>query len=117
MKIAVQGSKNFSDYNIFLRAMRTALYSMKPEDKTIELYPLGTHIVNNMAIGFSNIAEDELRPRGIKISCHQRPSSWGEKNVKEFDYIAYFCKPGEPFSKLVDLADELELNPGVYSYE
>jgi len=117
MKIAVQGSKSFSDYNIFLRAMRTALYSMSEDDKAIELYPLGPHIVNNMAIGFANITEDSLRPRGIKISCHQRPAGWAEKNVKDFDYIAYFCKPGEPFSRLVDLADELEMNPAVYSYE
>lgn len=117
MRIAVQGSKNFSDYNIFLRAMRTALYAMPEDDNVIEIYALGPVTVNNMAIGFSNVSEDSLRGRGIKISCHKRPEKWGEDNISTIDYLAYFCKPGDSYSKLVHLADKLDMNPGVYSYE
>ena len=116
MRIAVQGSSTFSDYTIFLRAMRTALYSMDAEDKEIMLYSIGPVRLNNMALEFSNVSEDSLRGRGIKISCRKMPSSWIKDNIKSIDYFAYFCKPGDPVSSLVDLADESDVSAAVYSY-
>lgn len=116
MKIAVQGSKTFSDYTIFLRAMRTALYSMEKGDKEITIYSAGPVALNNLALEFSNVSENGLRGRGIKISCRKMPSSWLTDNIKTIDYVAYFCTPGEAVSSLVDLADSLEIDAAVYSY-
>lgn len=116
MKIAVLGSKNFDDYTIFLRAMRTALYSMDEADREIELYPVGRR-VGQFAIGFANTTEDSLRGRGIKISCRKRPHEWLASNMHDMDYFAFFKKPGEPTSKLVDLADDNNVEAQIYEFK
>lgn len=115
MKIAVQGTKNFSDYNIFLRAMGTALSQMG-NDKTLEIYAAGPVNLNQMAIGYSNVSEDGFRGRGMSISCHKRPLSWFENNLKDMDHFAFFKKPGEPDSKLFKQADEM-LGANAFLYE
>lgn len=116
MKIAVQGTRNFNDYVIFLRAMRTALSTMDDNDKVIELYPVG-RIVGNFAQEFSNISENSLRGRGIKISCHKRPYGWLEDNMHEIDYFAFFKVPGERTAPTVDLADSFGVEAQIYEYK
>lgn len=116
MIVAVQGSKSFSDYTIFLRAMRTALYSMDSSDKEIIIWAAGPVKVNNMALEFSNISEDSLRARGIKIQTRRIPESLLKDKMKDVGYLAFFSKPGEPVSKMVDLADKLGVDAGVYTY-
>lgn len=49
MIIAVQGTKSFKDYAIFLRAMTTALASMKEGDKDIFIYSSGPATTNSHA--------------------------------------------------------------------
>lgn len=117
MKIAVQGSNSFSDYTIFLRAMRTALSSMSSEDKTVELYAVGPVRVNQMAQEFSNVSEDGFRGRGMKISCRKMPQSWLRDNMKDMNTFAYFKRPGEKISDLVDLADDLGVDANIYEYK
>lgn len=115
MKIAVQATKNFEDYTIFLRAMGTALSRMG-NDKSLEIYAAGPVNLNQMAIGYSNISEDGFKARGMKISCHKRPLGWFEKNLEEIQHFAFFKKPGEPNSKLFDQADAL-LKENAFLYE
>jgi hypothetical protein len=117
MKIAVQGSNTFSDYAIFMRAMRTALYSMDKNDKEVILYAVGPIRVNQMAQEFSNVSEDGFRARGRKISCRRMPQSWLESNMSDINYFAFFKKPGERVSPLVKLADELKVDAQIYEYE
>ena len=116
MIVAVQGSKGFSDYTIFLRAMRTALYTMGPEDKEITILSAGPVRVNNMSLEFSNVSENGLRARGIKIQSRRIPESALKDKMSDVDYFAFFSKPGEPVSKMVDLADKLGVDAGVYTY-
>lgn len=115
MKIAVQGSKSFDDYNVFLRAMGTALSRMG-EDKSFEIYAAGPVNLNNMAIGYANISEDGFRGRGMTVSCHKRPLSWFEKNLEEMEHFAFFKKPGEENSQLFAQADKL-LKENAFLYE
>ena len=116
MIVAVQGSKGFSDYTIFLRAMRTALYSMDDKDKDITILSAGPVKVNNMALEFSNVSENGLRARGIRIQTRRVPESLLKDKMKDVGYFAFFSKPGEPVSKMVEIADNLGVSAGVYTY-
>lgn len=116
MIIAIQGTKNFSDYNVFLRAMGTALSMMSKEDKEILIYSAGPAIINSMGIEFSNVSERGLKARGIKIRFNPVPASWVKSNIHDIDYLAYFSKPKEPVSDLVELADAKDIEVGVYRF-
>lgn len=116
MILAVQGSHKFEDYNIFLRAMYTGLATIKDEDREIYLYSAGPYRVNNMAKEFANVSENSLRARGIKIQARRVSHLWLADNMKFMDYFAFFSKPGEPISKLVNLADELGVEAQVYTF-
>ena len=116
MILAVQGSNSFSDYNIFLRAMYTALHTMAEDDKEIFVYTAGPVKVNNMALEFCNITENSLKARGIRIQTRRITRQWVEDNMEHIDYFAFFSKPGEPMSKLVDLADEHGVEAQVYTF-
>ena len=76
MKIGLQGSKNFSDYSVFMRAMNRALRQMPEGDKSVILYAVGGVRLNALALGFSNASEDGFAGRGMSIEFRQRPSSW-----------------------------------------
>lgn len=116
MLMAVQGTNRFDDYNVFMRAMYTALHTMKDTDKEIYIYSAGPVKVNNMALEFSNITESSLKARGIRIQTRRVTTKWLEDNMNSIDYLAFFSKPGEPFSKLVDVADSHKVEAQVYSY-
>lgn len=116
MILAVQGSHKFEDYNIFLRSMLTGLGTMHEDDKEIYIYSAGPYKVNSMAQEFSNKSEDSLRARGIKIQVRRVNHRWLRDNMKLVNYFAFFSKPGEPISDLVDLADELKVEAQVYTF-
>jgi hypothetical protein len=65
---------------------------------------------------FVNVSERSLKARGIKIRLIKVPPKWIEQNITTIDYFAFFSKPKEPVSKLVDLADAKDVNVGVYRY-
>ena len=116
MIVAIQGSKNFEDYNVFLRAMGVAL-SMLPEgDTDILVSSAGPLNINNMAMEFVNISERSLKARGIKIKLIKVPPSWIKENIHNIGYFAYFSKPKESVSDLVDLAEAKDVEVGVYRY-
>jgi len=116
MIIGIQGTKGFSDYNVFLRAMGTALSMMPKEDSDISIYSSGPAGINSMALEFCNISERSLKARGIRIRFNRIPVSWIRSNIHEIDYFAYFSKPKEPLSDLVDLAEAKDVEVGVYRF-
>jgi len=116
MMVAIQGTRNFEDYSVFLRAMGTAMSAMGSEDTEINIFSAGPFKVNAMAIEFANISERSLKARGKKIRVVKVPPSWIEQNIHSIDYFAFFSKPKEPVSNLVDLADAKDVQVGVYRY-
>lgn len=116
MIIAIQGTKSFSDYTIFLRAMGTAMSDLKPEDKEILIYSAGPYQINAMGMEFSNVSERSLKARGIKIRFNKVPPSWLKQNITDIDYFAFFSKPKEPVSDIVTLAENKDIEIGIYRY-
>jgi hypothetical protein len=94
MMVVIQGTRTFTDYNVFLRAMGTALSMMEDGDKQVNIYSAGPSNINSMGLEVSNISD----------------------NLNDSDYIAYFCKPKEPVSDIVDLAEARDLELGIYRF-
>lgn len=116
MKIAIQGTSRFDDYNIFLRSMFTALKHIKKNDKEIILYSMGPRRVNQMVYEFSNVSERGMKARGFKIKRLKVMPSWVEENISDMDYFIFLSKPKEPLPKLFELAESMDLEVGVYRY-
>lgn len=116
MIIAVQGTKSFDDYTIFLRAMGTAMSILPEGDKEIYVYSAGPAHVNAMGMEFTNISERSLKARGIKIKFIKVPPSWIRENISSIGYFAFFSKPKESLSDLVILAENKDIEVGVYRY-
>jgi hypothetical protein len=116
MIVAIQGSKNFNDYNVFLRAMGVALSSLPEGDTDILFASAGPLNINNMGMEFTNISERSLKARGINIRLIKVPPTWIKNNINSIGYFAYFSKPKEPLSELVDLAEAKDIEVGVYRY-
>ena len=116
MIVGIQGTKNFNDYTIFLRAMGTALASMGDLDNEITVYSAGPMQINKFAMEFTNITERSIRARGKKIKLVKIPPSWLLENMEKLDYLAYFSKPKEPLPKLIEKAESHNVDVGVYRY-
>jgi hypothetical protein len=116
MIVAIQGSRNFNDYQIFLRAIGSAMSSMKEDDDEILIYSAGVSQTNMFAQEFVNISERSLKARGKKIKLFKIPPSWISKNIHSIDYFIYLCRPKESLSDLVNLADSKDVEVGVYRY-
>lgn len=116
MKVAIQGTRNFDDYAVFLRAIGTALSDLSIEDKEFIIYSAGPAHINEMGMEFSNISERSLKARGIKIKFVKVPPSWIKENIYEISYFAFFSKPKEPVSDLVDYAEAKDISVGIYRY-
>lgn len=116
MNIVVQGTKEFSDYNIFLRAMGVALSNLSKEDNKVNLYSLGPAQINSYTAEFSNRSENSLKQRGIKIRFHRVPISFVEENMEYIDYFAFLSNEKDKASKL---AAKMQLNGvevGIFKY-
>jgi hypothetical protein len=116
MIVGVQGTRTFSDYNIFLRAMGTALSMLTEEDEEFLIYAAGPANINSMSLEFSNISERSLKARGIKIRTYKVPPRWIKENITSMDYFAFFSKPKEPVSDLVDAAEAKDIEVAIYRY-
>ena len=88
MKILLQGSKDFDDYQVLMRAMGVALSSMPPQDKQFEIYSVGPHKTNDLAVSFANLTENNLKSRGIKDRFHTTPVRLAKHKIHKFDYMA-----------------------------
>lgn len=116
MKIGIQGSRNFADYTIFLRAMGTALHSISDADDSIVLFSAGPYKVNSMAQEFSNISERGLRARGKSIQVVKVSPKWLKSKMGTMDHFIYLSLPKEPLSELVREAEDKDIFVGVYRY-
>ena len=116
MLIGFQGSKNFIDYTIFLRAMGTALSAFPEGDTEFTIMSAGPVNINDMAQEFSNISERSLKARGIKIKLVRVPPKWIDTNMHDIDYFIYFSLPKETPSDLVRKAENKDIDVAIYRY-
>jgi hypothetical protein len=96
--------------------MGVALSSLGSEDTEVLVASAGPININNMAMEFVNISERSLKARGIRIKLIKIPPSWIKDNIHSIGYFAYFSKPKEPVSDLVDVAEAKDIEVGVYRY-
>jgi hypothetical protein len=116
MIVVVQGSNEFDDYNVFLRAMSVALSGMSNDDKEFAIYSVGPARVNSFVSEFSNLSERGMKARGKKIKFYKVPASWVEENIDYVNYLAYLSKPKESTSKLVAAAELKNIEVGIFRY-
>ena len=116
MIVAVQGTKSFNDYNVFLRAMSVALSGMHNDDKEFVIYSVGPAKVNSYVSEFSNLSERGMKARGKKIKFYKAPASWVEENMSYVNYFAFLGKPKESVSKLTEIAESKNIEVGIFRY-
>jgi hypothetical protein len=116
MIVVVQGTNDFSDYNIFIRAMGVALSGMKDDDKEFTIYSVGPSRINSMVSEFSNLSERGMKSRGKKIKYYKVPGQWVEENMAYVNYFAFFCNPKQTASNLVAKAELQNIEVGIFRY-
>jgi hypothetical protein len=114
VNIVVQGTKEFSDYNVFMRAMGVALSGIK--DKEFNVYSVGPAQINSFTSEFCNMSENSLKQRGIKTKFYRVPQSFVEENMKTVDYVAFLSTPNQKPSKLVASAELSGVEVGLFRY-
>ena len=116
MIVAVQGTKEFNDYSVFIRAMGVALSGMKDKDKEFIIYSAGPTQINSFVSEFSNLSERGMKSRGRKIKFYKVASSWLEENINQINYLAFLSKPKQPVSKLIHIAESNNIEVGIFRY-
>lgn len=116
MNVVVQGTNEFEDYNIFLRAMGVAMSGMTADDKELNIYSVGPAKINSMVLEFCNLSERGMKARGKKIKHYKVPQSWVEENMHYMNYFAYLSKPKQTNSKLVAKAELQNIEVGLFRY-
>jgi hypothetical protein len=114
MNVGVQGTKEFSDYNVFLRAMGVALSDLK--DNELNVYSVGPAQINSFTAEFCNRSENSLKQRGIKVRFYKVPSSYIEENAEYFDYFAFLSNPNQKPSRLTASMEMNGVEVGVFRY-
>ena len=116
MNVVVQGTNDFSDYNIFLRAMGVAMSGMNSEDTELNVYSVGPVKINAMVSEFCNLSERGMKARGKKIKYYKVPFSWVEENMEYMNYFAFLSKPKQQLSKLMANAELQGKEVGVFRF-
>ena len=116
MIVVVQGTNEFEDYNVFIRAMGVAMSGMSEDDKEFLVYSAGPARVNAMVSEFCNLSERGMKARGKKIKFYKVSLPWLYENIDQLDYLAYLSKPGKNTSKLVAEAELKDINVGIFRY-
>ena len=116
MIVAVQGTKEFNDYSVFLRSMSVALSGMKEEDKDFIIYSAGPLKINNFVSEFSNLSERGMKARGKKIKFYNTSPIWLSENIDQVNYFIFLSRPKELKSKLVLKAEENNIDVGLFRY-
>lgn len=116
MMIAVQGTNEFNDYQVFLRAMSVALSCMDDSDKYFYVYAAGPAKVNSFVLEFCNLSERGMKARGKKIKSYRTPPQWIEDNLEQFNYFAYLSKPNQQLSSLANKANAAGVEVGIFQY-
>jgi hypothetical protein len=116
MIVAVQGTKEFNDYNVFLRAMSVALGEMKDGDNDFIIYSVGPAKINNFVSEFSNLSERGMKARGRKIKFYNTAPRWLSENIKQVNYFIFLSRPKQLKSKLVLSAEANNIDVGLFQY-
>ena len=117
MIVGVQGSRNFNDYSVFLRAIGTTLSMLDQSgDKELTIMSAGPSKVNSFALEFVNVSERSLKARGIRAKVVRVPAAWFKTNMHDVQYFMYFSLPKESVSDLVREADDKDIEVGIYRY-
>jgi hypothetical protein len=116
MIVAVHGTEDFDDYQVFLRAMGVALSGMKEGDKEFTVYAVGPAAINSFVSEFCNLSERGFKSRGRKIKFFKAPTSWVEENILHVNYVIYLSKPKQSLSKLVAVAEKNNVEVGIFIY-
>lgn len=116
MIVAVQGTSDFDDYNVFLRAISVALSDMADDDKQVIIYSVGPANINSFVTQFSNISERSFKARGKKVKYFKVPQSFVQEQIDNIDYFAFLSKPRQPVSKLTKLAEDANIEVGIFQY-
>ena len=116
MIVAVQGTNDFDDYNIFIRAMGVALSTMQENDKEFVIYSVGPAKINSFVSEFSNLSERGMKARGKKIKFYKVAPVWMQENLDQINYFAFLSKPNEKTSKLVSEAQLKNVEVGIFKY-
>jgi len=116
MIVAVQGTKEFNDYGVFLRAMGVALSGMKDEDNEFVVYSVGPAKINNFVSEFCNLSERGMKARGKKIKFYNAAPAWLDQNIKQVNYFVFLSRPKESKSKLVLTAEANNIDVGLFRY-
>jgi hypothetical protein len=116
MIVAIQGTKTFDDYQIFLRAMGTALRDLPDGDKEFVVFSAGPVNINQFGMEFMNVNERSMKGYGIKTKFVKVPPSWIDENIDQINYFAFFSKPKETWSKQAQHAHDKDANLWVYRY-
>lgn len=116
MIVAVQGTSDFNDYDVFLRAISVALSDMPEGDKQVLIYSVGPANINSFVSQFSNISERSFKARGKKVKFFRVPQSFVEEQISTIDYFAFLSKPKQPISRLTKLAEDANIEVGIFQY-
>ncbi|NDB58862.1 hypothetical protein EB001_10470 [bacterium] len=116
MNVVVQGTSDFNEYNIFLRAMGVAMSGMSEDDIELNVYSVGPAKINSMVMEFVNLSERGMKARGKKIRYYKVPFSWVEENMEYMNYFAFMSKPKQPVSKLIAKAELQGKEIGIFRY-
>jgi len=114
MIVVTQGSRNFNDYSVFLRAMFTSLSMIQPDDQTFTIYSIGPLRINQMSEEYINVSN--FKARGMKAKFMRVNEDFVKTNIDSVNYLTYFCNKGEPVGGLVDFAEEKDVEVGVYRF-
>ena len=114
MILAIQGTRTFDDYSVFLRAMFTALTMKASEDKEFVIYTAGPLRINQMTEEYINVSN--FRARGIKARFLKVTEQFIRERIDSVDYVVYFCSKGEPFGSILDYAEEHNVENAIYRF-
>lgn len=116
MKVVVQGTNEFNDYQVFLRAMAISLSSMQQEDDEFIVYSVGPNQVHSFVSEFCNVSEKGLKARGKRVRFYKTNPQWVEENINDINYFAYLSKPNQYVSKLASFAQSSNVELNVFSF-
>ena len=116
MIVVVQGTSDFNDYSVFIRAMGVAMSGMKEDDQDFFIYSAGPTRINSMVSEFCNLSERGMKARGKRIKYYKVPIQWVYENMEYVNYFAFLSKPKQPVSKLVAEAELRNIEVGIFRY-
>ena len=115
MIIAVEGSKTFDNYEIFMRGMGVAI-SDATEGDTIEVWSVGPYRINFFTAAFCNSAENFLKQKGYRVKFSKVTPSWISQNISTLNHFAFFSNPNERPSRLTAEAELANIDVSIYRY-